>query len=180
VVGGAQHWQTVCRNGKVSASNHDSLRKIIQYIVLLGINMSHNGIFLLSFSDRVDRRNEILFVCVSGGCGGGCGRVDEVPRVRLEKGAGLSTKGSHAHLDSRGWTGLRAGRRRCSHSFGEWRVWWWMWAGGRGPSRSFAEWRYVGRSTKDPRAYLRSGGWQWGVWGRPKPSHSLEGAVSGQ
>jgi hypothetical protein len=31
----------------------------------------------------------------------------------------------------------------------------------------------VGRSTKDPRARLRSGGWQWGVWYRPKPSCSL-------
>ena len=148
MVGGAQHWQTVCRNGKVSASNHDSLRKIIQYIVLLGINMSHNGIFLLSFSDRVDRRNEILFVCVSGVCGGGCGRVDEVPHVHLEKGAGLSTKGSRARLDSGGWTGLRAGRRRCSHSFGEWRVWRWMC--GRGPSRSFAEWRVCGKVDEGP------------------------------
>ena len=128
--GGAQHWQTVCQNGKVSKSNHDSLRKIIQYLVLLGINTSHNGISLLSFSDRVDRQNEILFVCVNGGCGGGCRRVNEVPRVRLEKGASLSTKGSRAHLDSGGWTGLWAGQRRCSHSFGEWRVWWWMWAGG--------------------------------------------------
>ena len=52
--------------------------------------------------------------------------------------------------------------------------------GGRGPSHSFAEWRCVGRSTKDPRAHLRSGGWQWAVWGRPKPSHSLEGAVASE
>jgi hypothetical protein len=31
----------------------------------------------------------------------------------------------------------------------------------------------VGRSTKDPCAHLRSGGWPWGVWYRPKPSRSL-------
>jgi len=65
----------------------------------LGINTSHNGIPLFSFSNRVDRRNEILFVCVSRGCGGGCGRVDEAPRVCLE---------------SRGWSV----DERLPHSFG--------------------------------------------------------------
>ena len=75
--------------------------------------------------------------------------------------------------ERRVWWGLRAGRRRRSHSFGEWRMWWWMWAGGRGPSRLFASGGCVGRSTKDPRTRLRSGGWQWGMWGRPKPSRSL-------
>jgi hypothetical protein len=107
----------------------------------LGINTSH--IPLLSFSDRVDRRNEILFVCVSRGCGGGCGQVDEAPRVRLE---------------SRGWMGLRAGRRRCSHSFGEWRVWRWMC--GRGPSRSFAEWRVCGKVDEGPSRSFE----KWRCW----------------
>jgi len=73
-----------------------------------------------------------------------------------------------------------------------------MWITGEDPSRSFREQKgcvstcivdidedartpsarlqsggCVGRSTKDPRAHLRSGGWQWGVWYRPKPSRSL-------
>jgi len=87
------------------------------------------------------------------------------------KGADPSTKGSHICLDSRGWMGLRAGRRTRSHLFGEWRVWWWMWA--RTLALVCRVERCVGRSTKDPRARLRSRGWQWVVWGRPKPSCSL-------
>jgi hypothetical protein len=31
----------------------------------------------------------------------------------------------------------------------------------------------VGRSTKDPCACLRSGGWPWGMWYQPKPSRLL-------